>query len=118
MTEQRDYLMERVCPACKGEKHPGIIVCLDCWAKTHDYTKAMLKKTDVYARGRRLFFYGRIERGCDITDSIAFFKEDLERDPPKQRQPKSDSPGQGELGFMDEVPRRKPQLPLDQVLPG
>lgn len=100
LQNQKDFLDGRHCPMCEGDKHPGIIVCLSCWGKLHEKNAQSLLLADVYAVGRRLWFYDRLERGYDPKLAMTWPpKNDLPREPinPKRGGPRL--PGQADLGL-------------------
>ena len=93
-----DYLNGKICPACRGEKRPGIILCLDCWSRTNDYHKKQLLIADVYAVGRRRFFYACIESGYKIERVFGYPRiEELEREPVRRKRVSRKDPTQIEF---------------------
>ncbi|RJO60783.1 MAG: hypothetical protein C4542_08005 [Dehalococcoidia bacterium] len=81
-----DHLLSRECPACHGYKMPGLVVCMDCWPRMNGKVKERLLKPDVYAVGRRLYFYQMLEQTGKIDMEISFpDKKNLERESVKSR---------------------------------
>jgi len=106
MTDAVDYLPLRTCPACSGEKHPGIILCLDCWGKVREETKELLLMADVYAVGRRKEFYKQIALQIPLQEIIlAEDGHNYEREPVVHRH--KVSPAQDVFEFMASVPTRQ-----------
>ncbi len=110
-----DYLNLRTCPACQGDKQPGIIICLDCWPKLREDAKKALKKPDVYAIGRRKEFYRQIDKGYKIASVMIPVSKEYEREPVKSRGQSEELPGQLSMSILADATSRKN---VDEILPG
>jgi hypothetical protein len=104
MADTTDYLNSKTCPACNGKKHPGIILCLDCWGKVRGATKEVLLKADVFAIGRREWFYNMLASGWSLEEiTLPENSPDYKREAIKHRRT---APGQEDFKFMASVPTR------------
>lgn len=105
MPDAVDCLSLRECPACGGKKHPSIILCLDCWGKVREATKEVLLKADVFAAGRREWFYAMLKSGWKLEEIVMPENSpDYKREEVKHRRV---APGQEAFEFLASVPTRQ-----------